>query len=253
MIAAMGVFDRMSRVIAGNFNSLLDRFDEPGRDIAQVLLDMKEQISLGERELIRAIGEKKRVEARLEELSAEAKRWESRAELAVRQGQDPLAREALTQKRRVAAELSQLTRVRDEQHGAAISMKAELERMRQKHQEYSSRKNTLAVQVGQARAGGGVEALGARPGGESPFEAMRRMEQNMDAAEAAAGAAQEVDTLLGGTGVTGMSRAEVEARFAELEKGGAGTSADGTGASEGAGAGLDGELAALKKRVRIEL
>lgn len=252
MIAPMGVFDRMSRVVAGNFNSLLDKFDEPGRNVAQLLSDMREQISLGERELIRCIGERKRVDSRLEELAVEAGRWESRAELAVRQGLDALAREALTQRRRVLEETKRLSRVRDEQHAGAVAMKAELERMRGKHQEYSARKSTIAVQVGQARGGGGVETLGARPGVDSPFDAMRRIEQGVAAVEASVSAAEEVDDLLGGTGVTGMSRVEVEARFAELEKTSAPTGPDAT-SGENSAVGVEGELQAMKRKVRIEI
>jgi hypothetical protein len=44
---------------------------------------------------------------------------------------------------------------------------------------------------------------------------------------------------------SGMSRAEVEARFRELE--------GGAGAGDGGGDGLDAELAELKQKVRVKL
>ncbi len=214
----MGVLDRMSQVISSNFNALLDRFDDPAKNTAQLLSDMREQISLAERELIRVMGEKKRIEARQTELVAEARRWESRAELAVRSGEDALAREALVQKRRVDGERSRLLSVAEEQRAAATAMKLELQRMRQKFDDYSSRKNTIFAEVAIGRAGGGVEALGARPGARSPFEALRRIEAEVDGVEAMASATAEVQRVLEDGGPSGMARWEVEARFSELER-----------------------------------
>ena len=91
----MGIVDRTQAVIRSNFNALLSRFEEPGRDIAWLLNEMKEQLQGAQRELIRVVGERKRSETRLTELTSEIERWEKRAELAVRHGDDALAREAV--------------------------------------------------------------------------------------------------------------------------------------------------------------
>ncbi len=124
-------------------------------------------------------------------------------------------------------------------------MKAELERMEHKLDELKAKKGTIVAKVEQVRAGGGVEGLGAKPGG-SAFTEFRKMEDQIEGVEAAVQAQREVDEALGlGRGPGGMSREEVEAKFRQLEYGG-GAAGEKKGGSE-----VDDELQALKKKIRI--
>jgi phage shock protein A len=240
----MGLFDRMSRVISSNFNALLDKADDPKKSIELTLDEMKEQIRAARQEIVRGVAGEKQLAKRVEELDQEVKKWESRAELAVKTNDDALAREALLQKRRLVGERDRAEALRAEQRGAALDMKRELERMEAKHQEFSARKGTLIAKVEQSRAGGGVEALGASPARPSAFEEFRKMEDQIEGVETAFQAQREVDEVLGNRGPTGMTRDEVEAKFRALEGGAA-------AAPSGEPSDVDQELTALKQRIRI--
>jgi phage shock protein A len=125
-------------------------------------------------------------------------------------------------------------------------MKAELERMEQKVEEVSARKGDIIARAKQAKAGGGTEALGARPGKPGAFAEFRRMEDQIEGVEASIQAQREVDEALGGgRGPGGLSRDEVEAKFRALE---AGVSPS----SEAASSDIDEELSQLKTKVRIK-
>ena len=126
-----------------------------------------------------------------------------------------------------------------------LEMKEALERMERTVKEFELRKGTIAARAQQAKAGGGVEALGKVGGGASAFDEFRRMEDKIETAEHTVLAQSEVDAALAGPSPTGMSRAEVEAKFRELESG--------ARAEPGAPAKseVDDELSALKKRIRI--
>jgi hypothetical protein len=88
-----------------------------------------------------------------------------------------------------------------------------------------------------------IEALG---GDSSAFETFRNLEDRIDGVDDVFQAQREVDDMLTTQGSpSGMSRAEVEARFRELE--------GGAGAGDGGGDGLDAELAELKQKVRVKL
>lgn len=213
----MGIIDRTSAVLRSNFNALLSRFEEPGRDLAWLLNEMREQIHSAQRELIRVMGERKLRESKLVEISAEVEKWEKRAELAVRHGDDGLAREALAQKQRLIAQREQLNAARAELQQAAVEMKSEIERMKRTHEGYSSRQGTLAVQVSQARAGGGAEGLGAKPGANA-FESLARMENAIDMDEAQAAAEQELELELDRTALGSMTHRELDAQFEALEQ-----------------------------------
>jgi phage shock protein A len=240
------MFDRMGRVISSNFNALIDRAEDPKKSLDQTIDDMRGQIRAARQEVVRAVAAGKQLEKKVSELDTEAARWSSRAELAVKHGDDDLAREALLQKRRIVGERDRAEALRGEQRAAALEMKAELERMEQKVSEVEAKKSTLAAKLGQARAGGGPEGLGAR-GGTSAFEEFRRMEDQIEAVETSVQAQRELDDVMGpGRGPGGLTREEVEAKFRALESG----QAPGPGVA--ARPDVEEELKALKKRVRVE-
>jgi phage shock protein A len=124
-------------------------------------------------------------------------------------------------------------------------MKGELERMEAKQQELNARKNTLGAQLKQARSGGGAEGLGAKAAGASAFAEFRRMEDQIEGHVAEVAAHKEVEDALS---EGGLSREELEAKFNQLEHGGAKGqgSTDKTQAPE-----IDDELAKLKQKIRI--
>jgi phage shock protein A len=245
MVSRMGIFDRMGRVISSNFNALLDKAEDPKKSIELTLDEMREQIRAARQEVVRSVAAEKQLKKKVEELDQEVGKWERRAELAVRHGDDELAREALVQKKRLTGDRDRAEALRAEQRGNAFEMKAELERMEQKLEEWSARKGTLIARAQQAKAGGGAEAMGSKMASGGAFQEFRRMEDQIEAVEAAAQAQREVDQALAGTGPGRMSREEVEAKFAALE-GGLKPSGEPGPASD-----VDLELQALKKRVRV--
>lgn len=246
MVPAMGIFDRMGRVISSNFNALLDKADDPKKSIEQTLLEMQEQVRAGRQEVVRAVAAEKQLRQKVADLDTEVEKWSKRAELAVKHDDDDLAREALVQKKRVTGERDRAEALRAEQRGAALEMKAELERMEAKLEEIQAKKSTIIAKAKQVKAGGGAEGLGASGSGPSAFTEFRRMEDQIEGVETAVQAQRELDEALGGgRGPGGMTRDEVEAKFRALEHGGGSADAP-KGGSE-----VDEELAQLKKKIRI--
>src|SRR5579863_3043320 len=100
----MGIFDRMGKVIQSNLNSLLDRAEDDRKLIELNLDEMEAQIKAGHQEVVQAIAAEKQLRKKADELKADVERWDRRAELALKSGDEALAREALKQKKRVSAE-----------------------------------------------------------------------------------------------------------------------------------------------------
>ena len=142
----MGIFDRMGKVISSNFNGLVDSLQDPRKSVEQTLLDMQEQIRAARREVVSAVAAEKQLRGKLEELDAQAAKWASRAELAVKTNDDELAREALMQKKRVTGERDRAEALRGEQRAAAHEMKAELERDARRLREYVDELQELGVE-----------------------------------------------------------------------------------------------------------
>ncbi len=236
----MGIFDRMGKVIQSNLNALLERAEDDRKLIELNLDEMDEQIKSGHQEVVQAVAAEKLLRKKSDDLRADVERWDKRAELALKSGDEELAREALKQKKRVSAEREVADRVRGEQRDVALRMKEDLERMKQKLGALRMRKSTMVARATQARGDGTSERLGAK--GTSAFDNFRRMEEKIEGREAEGAAMLEVDEALG----RGKTADDVEAKFRELERQVGPSQGGEPGATE-----VDDELAALKKRIRI--
>jgi phage shock protein A len=172
---AMGIFDRMGKVIQSNLNSLLDKAEDDKKLVELNLDEMDGQIKSGHQEVIQAVAAEKQLKKKADELRADVERWDKRAELALKSGDEALAREALKQKKRATGEAELAEKVRVEQRDVAVRMKEELERMKEKLAELKMRKGTIVARAQQARGGSTSEQLGSK-GGSSAFDNFRRME-----------------------------------------------------------------------------
>lgn len=233
----MGIFDRMGKVIQSNLNALLEKTEDDRKLVELNLDEMDGQIKAGHQEVVQAVAAEKQLDKKCSELRTEVERWDRRAELAVRSGDEALAREALKQKRRVSTELETADRARGEQHDAALKMKRDLERMKERLAELRLRKGSIVARAAQSREGSRAEQLGAKRG-SSAFDNFRRMEEKIEGREAEGAAMAEVEDVLG----KGAKADAVEAKFRELE------SKMGSGGGDGD---IEQELASLKKRIRI--
>jgi phage shock protein A len=241
----MGIFDRMGKVISSNVNALLDKAEDPKKSLDLIVEEMKDQVKAARKELVEGVAAEKVLRKKVDELDGETQKWDRRAELALKAGDEKLAREALVQKKRIVGERDRAEALRGEQRSAVLNMKAELERMEAKQQELAARKGTLAAQIRQARSGGGSEGLGGKAGG-SAFADFRRMEEQIDGHAAEVAASREVEDALSSGG---LSREELESKFAALEHGGKDTK--GSALDKSQNPEIDDELAALKKKIRI--
>jgi phage shock protein A len=237
----MGIFDRMGKVIQSNLNSLLDKAEDDKKLVELNLDEMDVQIKAGHQEVIQAVAAEKQLKKKADDLRADVERWDKRAELALKSGDEALAREALKQKKRATGEAELADKVRVEQRDVALKMKEELERMKEKLSELKMRKGTIVARAQQARGGSTSEQLGAK-GGSSAFDNFRRMEEKIEGREQEGLAMAEVEDALG----KGPKHEDLEAKFRELERGGGGKGDEGGKSSD-----IDDELAALKKRIRV--
>jgi phage shock protein A len=109
-LSHMGIFDRMGKVISSNVNALLDKAEDPKKSLDLIVEEMKDQIRAAKKELVEGVAAEKVLRKKVDDLDAEAEKWERRAELALKAEDEKLAREALVQKKRVIAELNRRLR-----------------------------------------------------------------------------------------------------------------------------------------------
>lgn len=161
----MGIFSRFNRVLKSNLNSMLDRAEDPAKLIDQTVLDMERELKNAKRELVQTLGSAKRLEKKHLEVKEEVEKWEDKAVLALKEGEEELAREALKMKMRAERQAEETARQSSEQETAARKMQDTLDEIELKLKDLRARRSTLAAQVRRARdsttaGGSGGGAIG---------------------------------------------------------------------------------------------
>jgi phage shock protein A len=104
----MGIFTRFRDIISSNMNAMLDRAEDPEKLIRLMIREMEDTLIELKSGCAGVMASRKKAERRLGELKGRVQFWEDRAVLAVDRGRDDLAREALTEKKRLADGLAPL-------------------------------------------------------------------------------------------------------------------------------------------------
>src|ERR1700754_1016041 len=91
----MGIFDRFSTLLRSNINDLISRAEDPEKMLTQILVDMRSQLVKAKQQVATAIADEKRLRDQTDAEYKQAQSWEQRAMLAIQEGRDDLAKQAL--------------------------------------------------------------------------------------------------------------------------------------------------------------
>jgi phage shock protein A len=182
----MSILDRLSTLVKSNVNDLIDKMQDPGKEIDQLVLDMEDSIGQARAEVAASMAGEKRLAKQAEDLTAEAKSWEEHAARAVQSGDDALAKEALRRKAQKEADRLELEKAAVEQKVEVEKLLAGLRALELRVKDVKLRQGTLREK---ARAAKGQSPLSS---GSSAFADFDRMSGKIDALEAEAGLTDEL-------------------------------------------------------------
>src|SRR5579871_5506642 len=91
----MNLLERVLTLLQANLNSMAEKADDPEKALRQLQLDMRNQLVQVKTQVATAIAESHKLQRRSQERKLEADTWLKKAEVAVQQGSDNTAREAL--------------------------------------------------------------------------------------------------------------------------------------------------------------
>jgi len=94
----MEVIKRIVRVIRANVNALISNNEDPEKILENTFMEMQENLVMLRQGIAGAIATQKRTERQAVAAESNAQEWYNRAELALQQGKESLAREALTKR-----------------------------------------------------------------------------------------------------------------------------------------------------------
>jgi phage shock protein A len=182
----MSILDRLSTLVKSNVNDLIDKMQDPGKEIDQLVLDMEDSIRQARTEVAASMAGEKRLAEQADDMTAEAKTWEEHAARAVQAGDDALAKEALRRKAQKEADRLEIEKAAVEQKVEVEKLMSGLRALELRVKEVKLRQGTLRER---ARAAKGQSPMSS---GTSAFADFERMSGKIDALEAEAGLTDEL-------------------------------------------------------------
>jgi len=212
----MGIFQRLKTLVSSNVNDMINKAENPEKMLNQLVVEMNEQLIESKKAVAMAIADEKKLERETAAQQTQAQEWERKAMLAVRAGQDDLAKEALVRKQEYDTGYTQFNQQWIAQKQSVEKLKESLRDLQTKIEEAQRKKNLLVARAKRAEAQQKIQqTISSVSGNTSAFDAFDRMAQKVDQLEAQADAAKELDDFSKGT--------NLDKRFADLEKSGAGS------------------------------
>ena len=194
----MGVFDRLSTLIRSNINDLISRAENPEKMLNQLITDMRGQLAKAKQQVASAIADEKRLAAQAEQEKKLAGEWEKRAELAVREGRDDLAKQALLRYNEHVQNAVQLHDTWVKHREETEKLKLSLRQLNDKIEEAKRKKNILIARAKRAEAHKRIQETMSSISDKSAFETFERMAEQIEHEERRLIAAAEVNDDLSG-------------------------------------------------------
>jgi phage shock protein A len=188
----MGVFARLAQLIKANINDLIDKAEDPEKMLEQVIIEMNGQLVENRKRVAEAITDEKHLQRLVEKESAEVAEWERRAMLAVRQGDDALARDALERKKYHGNLAKQYEDQWHKQKASVDQLKTALRMLNDKIEEAKRNKNLLKARLARAKAQQQIQETLHGLKDNSAFDQFERLKQKVDRLEAEAEAGVEL-------------------------------------------------------------
>ena len=207
----MGIFSRLGSLIKSNINDLISRAEDPEKMLNQVLLDMKNSLVDAKKQVAVAIADEKRLQKQYEGEQEKIKDWERKAMLAVRAGDDSLAKEALVRKQEHETLSTQFQQQWMAQKAAVDKLKEALRMLNTKIEEANRKRNILIARKKRAEAQKTIANTMSGLSDTSAFDTFDRMAAKIDQLEAEAEAGSELAGEISGD--------SLEAKFQKLETG----------------------------------
>ncbi len=193
----MSIFTKLSTVIKSNINDLISRAENPEKMLNQIILDMRDQLAKAKREVAAAIADERKLRASLDSEVKQMRQWEHRAMLAVKEGRDDLAKQALVRQQEHKGRASALDETWRAQAGETEKLKGSLRQLNDKIEEAKRKRNLLVAKQRRAQAQRRIHETMSGLSNTSAFDAFNRMAEKIEEQERESLAHQEVNEALG--------------------------------------------------------
>ena len=215
----MGIWQKLSTLIRSNINDAIAKAENPEKMLNQILLDMRDQLAQAKQEVAVAIADERKLKAQAEEEQKLSAEWENRAMLAIREGRDDLAKQALMRQQEHGERAMTFAETWQKQAVETDRLKESLRQLNDKIEEAKRKKNLLIAKQKRAQAQQRIHETMAGLNDRSAFEVFDRMAEKIEHTERTIAASIEVHEAI-------TSGDTLETEFTKLTAGAANESVE---------------------------
>src|SRR3712207_908664 len=197
---------RIRDLVSANLNAMLDRAEDPEKMVNEYLRQLTENLNEAKISVAAAMADETKLHAKMVENQAQADQWQSKAQAALRAGDEELARAALARKlqaQKLADGYRQQYEAQDQQveelQEALIQLESRIAEARAKRELIVAKQNRAQTQEAIQRTVRGL-------GNVTVIDKLDQLEERVD------------DRLLRADATDQLNRGTLEARFEALEE-----------------------------------
>lgn len=199
----MNVFKRIHDIFSSNVNHALDKMEDPAKMIRYTIVEMENSLAKAKDSAAQTLANIRAREVELKSEKEAVARWEVRAQLAVKNGKDDLAREAISEKQTAGAKVTALETEIAELKNINASQEAQIVKLTEKLEEVKGKERTLVARAQHAKEKIKIEKQISSTDCGAAIKRFNEMEEKVERLEAEAAVASR--------------NYENEAKFTEME------------------------------------
>ena len=184
-------------------NHALDKMEDPAKMIRYTIVEMENSLSKAKDSAAQTLANIRAREVELKSEKEAVARWEVRAQLAVKNGKDDLAREAISEKQTAGAKVTALETEIAELKNINASQEAQIVKLTEKLEEVKGKERTLVARAQHAKEKIKIEKQISSTDCGAAIKRFNEMEEKVERLEAEAAVASK--------------NYENEAKFTEME------------------------------------
>ncbi|MBX9721342.1 MAG: PspA/IM30 family protein [Candidatus Obscuribacterales bacterium] len=186
------MFTRLAALVKAFFNNLMGKMEDPEMMLEQTYQDLQNNLIQVRQAVAQAIATEKQLEQQYQKNKEQAQTWVNRAQMAVQQGNDDLARQALQRKQQYAQAAADLEGQLKQQKETTNRLRQQLTELEGEVQKAYTKKQVLIARDKAAQATTKANEILSKSSADGALSVMDKMEQKVMERESKAAAMAEL-------------------------------------------------------------